>query len=173
MTPQAHDRALRAAIRLALGTLVLTGCAAASDKSETETESSDLTAKSEKSTAKLDKSAKADAGGSEVCPDAKPEPKSCDAILAASFPDGGGADWWKGATRNDPELVRCCTEIAGDQTDTDFEDQASLDDFFARENRIRSSGCCDVQFPGAGAACTPWGPPVPPAMPWAFLAEVA
>ncbi len=80
--------------------------------------------------------------------------KSCEALLAAAFPDGG-APFFVNDTppTTDPALVACCDRIAAAAAPGD------------RTEIIRASGCCHVDFAENGAACTPWGPPVPPSMP--------
>jgi hypothetical protein len=78
----------------------------------------------------------------------------CAERLEAAFPDGG-APWFvnEPPITKDPALVTCCERI----------EAATAPD--ARVDVLRASGCCHVEFPGWVAACTPWGPPGPPAMP--------
>ncbi len=65
-------------------------------------------------------------------------------------------EWWRVPERQarDPELAKCCAELAL------VNDAGWVDN----TQDVRTAGCCRVSFPAAGAACTPWGPPVPPPM---------
>jgi len=135
-------RALAAAMRVALGSALVVACGGRlAPELETPTPST----------------------GSNVSPTAPatsaPAPasealKSCDARLAEAFPDGG-APFYVNDTppSTDPALVACCERITADASRVE---QTEI---------IRASGCCHVDFAENGAACTPWGPPVPPSMP--------
>jgi hypothetical protein len=80
--------------------------------------------------------------------------ESCEARLEAAFPGGGAPFYVNDVPRStDPLLVACCQQI-----------EAAASGLDATE-RIRSSGCCHVASTDTTGACTPWGPPVPPAMP--------
>lgn len=76
--------------------------------------------------------------------------RSCQEVLVSLRQKGGGsAAPGKGST--DPDEVRCCEQAA--------KNLVNYADF------VNHSGCCAVEFPSLGPTCTPWGPPVPPAMP--------
>lgn len=77
----------------------------------------------------------------------------CGERLEAAFPDGGTPWFLAGVPTKDPALAACCERL----------EAATAPD--VRVDVVRASGCCNVEFPGWGAACTSWGPPVPPSMP--------
>lgn len=97
---------------------------------------------------------------------------SCKEKLAASFPNGD-PQWWSGGfewledggivdrTVTDPELAACCEQMLfGAGPDGGSMDVENL-------GAVRESGCCSVTGWQKGASCSPWGPPTPPAMPFA------
>lgn len=97
---------------------------------------------------------------------------SCKEKLAATFPNGD-PNWWSGrhdwlddggvvdVSVTDPTLAACCEELARPKSDAGpWQDLDGL-------NAVRESGCCKVNGWGQGSSCTPWGPPMPPAMPGA------
>lgn len=142
-----HLNALRAAARVAFGVAVLGGCTAAAAEEDTaSSEASINTATKEKD----DCPSKADSG-------AKPDAKlSCDELIAASFPGVDPDEYvWEPKPGASAELQACCKDQL-------LENGASMAYRFH---------CCTVvdrtgDDPGwqLGAACTPWGPPVPPKM---------
>ncbi len=77
----------------------------------------------------------------------------CRAALTEAFPNGD-PKWYQGdhgtarvATgTSDADLVACCDSLSK---------TASTEDY-------RQLGCCSTKFDGPH--CTPWGPPMPPAM---------
>jgi hypothetical protein len=79
--------------------------------------------------------------------------KKCHEILASTFkqPD---ETWYDPQPKiTDPDLVRCCTQLAKKEGG-------------GATAEVRASGCCHVAFDEVYAHCTPWGPPVPPAITW-------
>jgi hypothetical protein len=140
-TSSPRSRALAAAVRVALGSALVVACGG---RLANETEGA--TAPSQ------DPGHAASSQTASAQPPAAPLP--CDARLAATFPDGG-APYYVNDTppSTDPALIACCNELAAKLSPA------------TRTEAIRSSGCCHVAFDGeASSACTPWGPPVPPAM---------
>lgn len=137
-----RSRALAAAVRVALGSALLVACGG---RLGNETEGSTVPSQ-DPSRAPSSQTPST----SEV---------SCDARLATVFPDGGAPFYVNDKPlSSDPALVACCNELAA---------KASP---MTRTETIRASGCCHVAFDeNAQSACTPWGPPVPPAMPAARL----
>jgi hypothetical protein len=80
--------------------------------------------------------------------------KSCKEVVASAFPDAGWVNPGEGSIVGD-DVKACCTELL---TAGDFPDFPE-----------RWACCSAVDAFGAGGqnlgiACTPWGPPVPPAM---------
>jgi len=105
--------------------------------------------------------------------------------LQSAFPEGDH-EWWD--MRADPALVgqadvtACCKEIlVGTESHGE-----SIDALLVGTGKFRNVGCCKADyhiasdagpvdagpsgFNGPGIACTPWGPPVPPAMAWSAVA---
>ncbi len=146
MSIDRSSAALGAAIRIALGAAALSGCGGVVASEPSAPASAGGPAAQASGTAPPVAASTApaqDAGSGDAS-------VACGSALAAAFPDAG-ADWWAGgeALSRDPVLVACCTAMSAPEP-------APID-------AIRASGCCHVEFPGNGPACTPWGPPVPPA----------
>ena len=140
-----HLNALRAAARVAFGVAVLGGCSAAVTEEETVASESEIN--------KAPCPSKADAAPP---PDAKP---SCDTVLASAFGDAGD-DF--GATQDPPKAVSedvktCCHEKLTDQS-------AESWTFEHRWACCNAFGSWNSPDRAIAMACTPWGPPVPPAM---------
>jgi hypothetical protein len=145
MQNDAHFAALNAAARVAFGVVgvaVLGACGGATERAGDD--------------AIYAESAVKEAPPPPPCDDAgKEAPKSCEAVIAAGFPGvDPDAYVWEAKTGAPEDLKACCAD-----------------------KLIETSGqmpyrfhCCTVidpaQDPGLqlGAACTPWGPPVPPPM---------
>lgn len=160
-----ESRALTAAMRIALGSTLLVGCGgrvapdhdgpalaqAASDAAAGAPATTIPDASSERSPAPLPTGSTEPAAPGTSAPQAN---VPCGERLEAAFPDGG-AMWFVNdpPITKDPALAACCERL----------EAATAPD--VRVEVVRASGCCHVEFPGWVAACTPWGPPVPPAMP--------
>jgi hypothetical protein len=87
----------------------------------------------------------------------------CLPFLAQYAPDGGGA--FTTSAAGDPYVLSCCAAIVND-VDHNTQD-------YAKVPWQELNACCVLlQYP-VGPACTPWGPPVPPAMPASWLEELA
>lgn len=150
MRSDVHVAALRAAARVALSVASVTlvdGCASSGETIADETASNELTATRSE-------------GTKEACDDAEPAKTSCEAVLASAFADSSDFDWLPHPQSSD--VVACCDEELS-------------------EKGVRSPyrwQCCYAYDPAEGepdwspgslfhqhaAACTPWGPPVPPSM---------
>jgi hypothetical protein len=132
MDPRAYERALSAAVRVAFGL----GAVAACNQTEPPP------------------SAPAGTNATPASSQGEPEKpkKKCHEILASTFkqPD---ENWYDPQPKmSDPDVVRCCTQLAKNEG--------------GGTAAVRSSGCCHVAFDEVYAHCTPWGPPVPPAITW-------
>ena len=149
MTPEIHRAALRAAAKLAFSAVVV-GCGGATADTTTDpnaapadTAADDLSVARRTTVASY--CAKHHAGETE---------KQCceDEVASASFPkDPHPSD--KPDTRVDVLTRACCTVLAKDA------DKAQT---FSWPERTQ---CCEAIGWAAAGTCTPWGPPVPPAMP--------
>ena len=142
MQNDVHVAALAAAARVAFGVAVLGGCGGATEEAGDRA----VYAESAVNTA-----------APPPCDDAgKEETKSCEQVIASGFPGVDPDEYvWESKPGAPAELQACC-----------------------RDKLIETSGqmpyrfhCCTVvdraaDDPGwqLGAACTPWGPPVPPRM---------
>lgn len=132
----AHQRALSATLRVTLMGTLAAGCG--SSGSGGAPHSSKPSPTPSVSTAAADPSTEAE----------------CRTALSAAYPNGDD-NWYQPQNptpRKETEvstaaLVSCCEKHAGTLGDQDY----------------RSLGCCSAKFDGAH--CTPWGPPMPPAMP--------
>ncbi len=96
---------------------------------------------------------------------------TCDATLAAVFPakpmprdDAEQSEWdtylaeveaRRSAAREQPEVIACCSDIA----------VSFGADIEAAVGWTEREDCCEVLNWQGSTACTPWGPPTPPAMP--------
>ena len=146
-----HQRALEAARRLALGTVLLAGCDREPAVAEAPTTPGPAPANTKPATADGD----LDAGASMRTKPRTSKTEECRALIDAKL-GKSDIEWWRDPDRREsaPELTRCCTELAR------VNDAGWVDN----TEDVRAAGCCRVRFPGEGAACTPWGPPVPPRM---------
>jgi hypothetical protein len=72
------------------------------------------------------------------------------------MPDAWSPPTLGDAAAADPTIVACCNAIIQhvNQKPADY-----------TRAQIEISQCCPLLANPFGAACTPWGPPVPPAMP--------
>lgn len=140
MRHDVHSAALAAASRVAFS-ILLAGCAGA------QSEAADDPTAAQNDEAELRKKK------TSCHEDAAAKP-SCDDVLASAFGDAGG--WPNGdSSKVATEVKTCCVEL--------LESEASTNK--RTPNHWR---CCGATNWGAeadaGIACTPWGPPVPPAM---------
>jgi hypothetical protein len=139
----AHQKALQATLRVALcGTLAACGGGAKSKGSPPTTHPAPVSSPSSDATS--------------IAPIKKTEPATeaeCRSALAAAYPNGD-AQWYdpnnhtpRTATPvSDSALAACCEHQV---------DVFSTSDY-------RKLGCCAAHF--NGGHCTPWGPPMPPAL---------
>ncbi len=146
-----HERALDAARRLALGTLLLAGCDREPAVAGAPTTPGPMPANTKPAAADGD----LDASASKSAKPRMSKTDECRALIDAKL-GKSDVEWWRDPDHREatPELTKCCTEL------TQVNDAGWVDN----TNEVRSAGCCRVNFPGAGPACTPWGPPVPPRM---------
>jgi hypothetical protein len=146
-------RALLAAAKVALSMSVF-GCAAAVDQPPAD----------ENANAESDELRRhhVDAGhtschdaGAPTAPKTKAE---CKAYVDAHEADAGGgwADLPPGSAKRDPELAACCTTL--------------IDGGFNSDTYQEVSACCQDMGDTKDLACTPWGPPAPPAVDEAAIA---
>lgn len=111
------------------------------------------------------------AGGSPAVCDAPPPDASVDstvfdcclAFVEPYVPEAGGS--FDPSAASDPRIVDCCQAIVA-HVDQDTQD-------FVKVPYQEMGACCTLLGRPVGTACTPWGPPVPPAMPAAWIEEVA
>jgi len=145
MTPETHRLALRAAAKLALSALlplapfaaVACGSAGSGEATTPTSASNELTSASDAGTPK-----EVALYCAALAPDASPR-DCCDTELAtASFGDDAGTD---------SLTLGCCDVLIHTQ------------DPWASD---KLGECCYALGTPHGPACTPWGPPVPPAMGW-------
>jgi hypothetical protein len=182
MRSDTHSAALRAAAKVAFSVAFISGCSAeaggAADKDPTDptagyddtevaTTESDLSAPKKKPAST--KSAQLASGCHKD--GSAPKPLTCDQAINAAFPTEGQYPGTKQSVS--VQVQTCCAEML------------AADDSWMSTHRW---DCCANLPADAGQnlqiACTPWGPPVPPAMKnrarknpmpdaWMNLAEVA
>jgi hypothetical protein len=139
MRNDVHFAALRAAAKVAFSMALLNGCASPdpNEKTSDNGEGDEALSTSNAAVTTADKD----------CP-----AEGCDALLASKFPGQRPYQWKK--VPQSAEVVSCCKKEIGTKG-------------------VRSHyrwDCCVAFDPETGdsawngAACTPWGPPVPPSM---------
>ena len=160
MRSDVHSAALRAAAKVAFSVAFIGGCAAHAADAD-EAANADGTQPSTTSESDLSAKKKAKNKGTTASElpsdchheDASVPPKlSCDQIIAAAFP---GQDKYPGTKQSvSAEVQSCCLE--------------ELEDRDGGLLPAHRWDCCanlpDNAGENVGIACTPWGPPVPPAM---------
>jgi hypothetical protein len=157
MQRDVHLAALKAATKVAFS-MTLVGCAAAPPGVAVDEAASTARAPSGGCASEPDTDAAAgtDAGAAS---DAAPSNESCDAIVAAAFPTPSDYPGTKQPVSD--EVAACCDQLLS--TDQGIGGHAG---------EHRWDCCANTAHPeNVGMACTPWGPPVPPAM--RVLREVA
>jgi hypothetical protein len=103
----------------------------------------------------------------------------CVRMVAASFeqPEGGFQPMLTDAAVHDPTVLGCCAAVVV-RLDSDYsatlaaqeQDRAELTDAGLGQGTYDPAGCCEALssqlalYP-SGPTCSPWGPPMPPAMP--------
>ncbi len=139
MRRDVHLKALKAASNVAFS-IALVGCASATPDAQT---SDDPTASSTNESELRKKHPKS-------CHDAG-QPLDCHQVVDEAFPTAGSYPGKKQDVSE--EVAACCdTLLAGGWTD-------------AGAGEHRWDCCANAAHPDkVGIACTPWGPPVPPAM---------
>ena len=143
MRHDVHAAALGAASRVAFS-ILLAGCAGATTTTEAPLDSSST------------QSDEAELRRKKAChePDAAPAKPACDQVLASAFPDPNA--WAGGGEDAGADVKTCCVELLQSEKDPGI------------DRPPYHWSCCRATQWGAeadaGIACTPWGPPVPPAM---------
>lgn len=160
MRANVHREALRAAAKVAFSVAFLGGCSAAPDAAESDdpvTGSGDGVEPGTAGTNESDLRArrpqkpKVVVPSSTACHGAGPAPKpSCEAVVNAAFPTDGVYPGVKQSVSHDVQT--CCAELLGKP-----------------EPLLNHRWDCCANLPAnppqnLAMACTPWGPPVPPAM---------
>lgn len=142
MRSDVHSAALRAATKVAFSVAFLGGCTAGSDLADDDLASSSDELSKGCRKAK-DKTEQKDAGAT--------KPLTCEQVVNAAFPVEG--DYPGAKLPVSVQVQSCCVELLE-------KSQGAL-----AQHRW---DCCANLPAGAGQsvniACTPWGPPVPPAM---------
>lgn len=176
MLSDVHTAALRAAAKVAFSVAFLGGCSAANPAAETDEDP--IPGAGEPGTSEADLTGKPKHKPKVVVPastachgnDASAPKPSCEAVVNAAFPTEGHYPGTKQAVSK--EVQTCCVELL--TADSSGESDAGAG--------VHRWDCCANLPPGGGGnitvmACTPWGPPVPPAMKRraksVLLAEVA
>jgi hypothetical protein len=158
MRRDVHFAALQAASRVAFSVAFLGGCSAAGevdDADEGESYESAIHAGSPSKSKPKSRSV-----GKKPCPSKDAGKPSCESVLASTFGDAGG--WGEQVTLS-ADAKACCSEVVK---------QSMAQDPTAERSPYHWACCSasnwgqdlDVGDGGVGWACTPWGPPVPPAM---------
>jgi hypothetical protein len=161
MTNDVHLEALRAAARVAFSVAFLGGCAAANANADDEAltsggpeaAESDLkggTPAKKKKPASVGATSPTASAPCHADAGTKP-PVSCEQVLASAFPTPG---MYPGEKKNVSSDVEACCE------------KELLSDEGMGTSKHRWDCCANVTSndPKIMIACTPWGPPVPPAM---------
>jgi hypothetical protein len=92
----------------------------------------------------------------------------CVSLLEAVPPNDGGFEFPDAAIGN-PEVQACCATVIA-RLDYDMRQTIAQPDASTTEQQDEQTAapvrwaCCQVT-PSEGPTCTPWGPPMPPAMP--------
>jgi hypothetical protein len=147
-----HADALKAAAKVAFSVALLDGCAGATKGVSGTPDPGG----SEAVTSTNGSDKKHDAGNADA---SDGQPLSCDAVLAETFPAPDKYQW-QGVPQS-AEVVSCCdAELTakGDASRYRFECCVAYDP------AVSDGGADGVLAQKHGSACTPWGPPVPPAM---------
>ena len=110
---------------------------------------------------KLDTGVEGDTGHAPTCGYYPSQACLCKQVVADAFPDGGTPPprWSPDPAPNmPPEVTSCCTLLAHEADVRAQSHDPNGWDWAERDT------CCGVIGWNAAATCTPWGPPVPPAM---------
>jgi hypothetical protein len=157
MRNDVHFAALRAAAKVAFSVAFVSGCSAAGS-SVIEGEENETT-ESEINTPPQTGKKPAKTVGKKPCASKDAGKPSCESVLASTFGDGGA--WPTGDEKISAEAKACCGELV----------VKSMQDPTAEQSPYHWQCCSATNWGadlnvdgGVGWACTPWGPPVPPAM---------
>jgi hypothetical protein len=156
MRSDVHSAALRAAAKVAFSVAFIGGCAAQTAEGEDPATADGAGAATSAEADLSAKKPKKNSGKATAAPgchhaDASAPKLSCDQVVAAAFPTEGDYPGVKQSVA--AEVQTCCVELLGD-----------------RDGGLATHrwDCC-ANLPADAdqqvhIACTPWGPPVPPAM---------
>lgn len=167
MRPEVHQAALKAAAKVAFSVVLLQGCGgavAAPEGARTERDDEGRAATNEqRATGKLGEEpggSHAQHPGEDAGATTSPAPASCKATLAAAFPEPAEYKWEPEGHSKD--VVACCdAELAEKGPGSPYRwDCCVAHDADVHPNDVLAS----VLQVKHRSACTPWGPPVPPAM---------
>jgi hypothetical protein len=102
-----------------------------------------------------------------TCDNGSSQLACCEAQLNATFPDASG--WRFGTDAGaSPETTACCEVLQS------YYDHAEggMSFSWGSDSNLRGPCCFGVLGMRTGGTCTPWGPPVPPAMPKRMAREL-
>lgn len=156
MNRDVHLAALRAAARVAFSVAFVSGCSAAGNVADDDETGDDY--ESSESAVNAKPKPRTKSVGKKPCPSKDAGKPSCESVLASTFGDAGG---WGSDVPLSADAKACCAEVI----------QKSMQDPTAGQS-VHHWSCCSASNwgqglgidGGVGWACTPWGPPVPPAM---------
>lgn len=161
-----HRAALRAAAKVAFSVALL-GCGGATSLTADEGAEPEVTSGDGYDTTQADLRSKkrpprvkCDAGNASCSSIASVSQKEacCEAVLKSTFPKGD--DWQTRVADADGDVKACCQTIA---EKVDRQIQGGWDEDAGAYTWPRTQ-CCSLLGWQGSLACTPWGPPTPPAM---------
>jgi hypothetical protein len=165
MRADVHLAALKAAAKVAFSVALLNACSnpsAASQAPATDETSNDseLVSRSSAENPPDPCPTKDDAGAApDAAPDSTTPPAaSCEATLEAAF--AGNTDMWEPHPES-AEVIACCDSLL---TETPFTSNHRWSCCTAYDPAVTTDGTTLGSQEKFYMACTPWGPPVPPAM---------
>jgi hypothetical protein len=179
MLPEVHKAALRATAKIAFFSTVVgcggsvdaipgsttdsSGSSSGSDQTPTGTASNDYSSRRHDSGI-----AEASAPDVAQIPDASQAPDvvatdivACRGELQTIWPDGGSFQW--GADAGISDEARACCRLLQSYYDQQATDGGMNAWGWGSDSKLRNP-CCEALDWQTGGTCTPWGPPVPPAM---------
>lgn len=170
MRSDVHFAALKAAAKVAFSVALLNGCSGALE-TEGSPAGGDGDDYSPSTTAEADikKGSKPKKSlGKKPCPSedaSTAPPASCEAVLAAAFPNAPGPYQWEPVAQS-KEVVACCdAELTKHPGDADYHwECCTAYDPNANDGMPHGLSPQDLMLSNAHPSCTPWGPPVPPSM---------
>ena len=176
MRSDVHHAALEAAAKLAFSVALLNGCSGADalrgaespDGEDAASNESAIAASETKKPAPKKPAAPAPCPDAGTAADAAPAKPSCEALLAATFPDPAMYKWEPEPRSKD--VVACCDE---ELTTNGAASTYRWDCCVAYDPAAAPDANAGFRTNEHWMACTPWGPPVPPSMKRARRSSVA